>query len=151
MKLSAWRRMQAAVAASRRKRRGQQVKTNPFIAKVMSLMKLEYNELENGIRLIKLIGRLDMEGTNSVGIQFAEHCAGERVFVLVDLSQVHYLSSIGIPLLITSAKAVASHGGRLAFLTPQSNVKYILDITGVSNVIRIYKDLETAKERLMLA
>jgi len=114
-------------------------------------MKLEYHELENGIRVIALIGRLDMAGTNLIDRQFVAHCAGENVFVLVDLSQVNYLSSIGIPMLIASAKAVASRGGRMAFLTPQANVKTVLDITGVSNAIRIYKDLETAKERLKLA
>jgi len=114
-------------------------------------MKLEYSELDNGIRVIKLIGRLDMEGTNIIDKQFVEHCAGDNVFVLVDLSQVNYLSSIGIPMLITSAKGVASRGGRMAFLNAQANVKSVLDITGVSNMIRIYKDLETAKERLMLA
>ena len=114
-------------------------------------MKLEYCELDNGVRLIKLISRLDMDGTHSIDKQFVQHCAGENVFVLVDLSQVNYLSSIGIPMLITSAKAIASRGGRLAFLAPQVNVKSVLDITGVSNAIRIYKDLEAAKERLMLA
>ncbi|SRR5260221_4743872 len=113
-------------------------------------MKLEYSELDNGIRVIKLIGRLDMEGTHTIDKQFVEHCAGDNVFVLIDLSQVNYLSSIGIPMLITSAKGVASRGGRMAFLNPQANVKSVLDITGVSNMIRIYKDLETAKERLML-
>ena len=111
-------------------------------------MKLEYSELENGIRLIKLNGRLDMEGTNSIDKQFVLHCAGENAFVLVDLSQVNYLSSIGIPMLITTAKAVANRGGRMAFLSPQSNVKSVLDLTGVSTIIRIYNNLETAKERL---
>ena len=114
-------------------------------------VKLEYSELENGIRLIKLIGRLDMAGTNIIRQRFEEHCAGENVFVLVDLSQVNYLSSIGIPMLITSANAAASRGGRLAFLSPQANVKTVLDITGVSTMIRLFKDLETAKERLRSA
>lgn len=114
-------------------------------------MELEYRELEDGIRLIKLIGRLDMEGTSSVDQQFVQRCAGENVFVLVDLSRMSYISSIGIPMLIGTAKAVANRGGRLAFLSPQANVKSILDITGVSHVIRIYNDLETAQERLKSA
>ena len=114
-------------------------------------MELEYSELENGIRLIKLTGKLDMDGTTTIEKQFAQHCAGENVFVLVDLSRVTYLSSIGIPLLVSNAKTVSSHSGRLAFLSPQPNVKSILDITGVSHVIRIYKDIETAQARLKSA
>jgi anti-anti-sigma factor len=114
-------------------------------------MELEYSELESGIRLIKLTGKLDMEGTTSIEKQFSQHCAGENVFVLTDLSRVTYLSSIGIPMLVSNAKMVASQGGRLAFLNPQPNVKSILDITGVSHVIRIYNDIETAEARLKSA
>jgi anti-sigma B factor antagonist len=114
-------------------------------------MKLEYSELDNGIRLIKLIGKLDLNGMTSVDKQFIEYCTGENIFVLVDLTLVNFLSSIGIPMLITAAKTIAAHGGRMAFLNPQANVKTVLDITGVSHMIRIYKDLETARERLMSA
>jgi len=114
-------------------------------------MKLEYSELDNGIRMITLSGRLDMAGTNLIENQFVQHCAGDIVFVLVDLTEVNYLSSIGIPMLISSAKAITNRGGRMAFLNPQTNVKLVLDITGVSNMVRIYNDLETAKVRLMVA
>jgi hypothetical protein len=51
-------------------------------------MELEYRELDDGIRLIKLIGRLDMEGTARVDQEFVQRCAGENVFVLVDLSRM---------------------------------------------------------------
>ena len=111
-------------------------------------MELEYSELEGGIRLIKLTGKLDMEGTTSIRNQFSQHCFGENVFVLVDLSRMTYLSSIGIPMLVSAAKMVASNNGRLALLNPQPNVRSILDITGVSHVIRIYNELETAQGRL---
>ena len=113
-------------------------------------MKLEYSELDNGIRIITLIGRLDMAGANLIEKQFVQHCSGDNVFVLVDLAQVNYLSSIGIPMLISSAKGVTNRGGRMAFINPQMGVKTVLDITGVSNMIRIYHDLATAKERLRL-
>jgi anti-sigma B factor antagonist len=112
-------------------------------------MKLEYSELENGIRLIKLSGRLDMDGANAIDTEFVQYCSGDNVFVLVDLSYVNYLSSIGIPLLITTAKSMASRGGRMGLVGPQPNVKSVLDVTGVSNMLRIYHDLETATERLM--
>jgi len=112
-------------------------------------MKLEYSELANGIRLMKLIGRLDLDGTNSIDKQFVQYCAGDNAYVLVDLSLVNYLSSIGIPLLITTAKGIAKRGGKMGLLNPQANVRSVLDLTGVSTMIRIYNDIETAKERLI--
>ncbi len=114
-------------------------------------MNLEYGELEGGLRLIKLIGKLDTEGTAEVSDEFARLCRGQQVYMLVDLSRMTYLSSIGIPLLVSNAKTVVEHGGRLALVAPQPNVKYILEITGVTHVLRVYNDMETAQQRIRFA
>ena len=50
------------------------------------IMKLDYTELDNGIRLIALNGALDMNGTYSIEVQFVRYCAGDNIRVLVDLS-----------------------------------------------------------------
>ena len=108
-------------------------------------MKLQYSELNGGIRLIKLSGALDMNGTYSIEIEFVRQCAGENVRVIVDLSRVNYISSIGIPMLINTAKSVSSQGGKMALLNPQRNVAEVLEITGIPQIIPIYTDLESAK------
>jgi anti-anti-sigma factor len=112
-------------------------------------MKLQYNELDHGIRLIKLSGKLDNFGVNSIDVEFIRNCMGDNVRVLVDLSAVNYISSIGIPMLINSAKSVASRGGRLALLTPQRNVAEVLELTGIPLIIAVYADLESAKTGLL--
>ena len=112
-------------------------------------MKLDSEILENGIRILKLTGKLDNEGTHNIEREFIQLCAGEQPYVLVDLSRLTYLSSIGIPLLVNSAKAVAGRGGRLALVAPQTNVKAVLEMTGVTHMIRLYKDMTTAREKLM--
>jgi anti-anti-sigma factor len=107
-------------------------------------MEIQYTELDNGIRLITLIGTLDMQGTFSVEVQFARHCAGEGVRVLVDLSGVTYLSSIGIPMLINTARSVASQGGKMGLVGPIYDVHRVLEITGVTLIIPIFHDFDTA-------
>ena len=107
-------------------------------------MELQYSELDNGLRLIQLNGALDMNGTYAIEVDFVRHCAGENVRVLVDLSKVNYISSIGIPMLVNSAKSVVKHGGRLALLSPQKAVESILELAGISLIISIYYDLNTA-------
>ena len=114
-------------------------------------MKLQSKELENGIRLIKLTGKLDMYGVNSIDIEFIRRCAGDNLRVLVDLSGVNYISSIGFPMLINSAKSVASRGGKMALLSPQRNVAEILELTGIPLIIPIYSDLESAKMGVLAA
>jgi anti-sigma B factor antagonist len=108
-------------------------------------MKLQYNQLNSNIRLIKLTGKLDVYGVNRIDVDFIRCCAGDNLCVLVDLSGVSYISSIGIPMLINSAKTVASRGGKLALLKPRPNVAEVLELTGIPLIIPIYPDLESAK------
>ncbi len=111
-------------------------------------MKLEYIELQYGIRMIKLYGRLDLNGTYSIEVQFVNYCAGDNVRVLVDLSEVSYVSSVGIPMLVNTAKSVVSRGGTMAFVSPQENVVKVLELVGVSQVIPIYANQKSAVDNL---
>ena len=112
-------------------------------------MKLEFNELENGIRLIRLMGTLDLSGRYSIEIEFVRQCAGDSPRVLVDLSEVDYISSIGVHMLVTSANSIASRGGKMALLSPQPTVLDVLDLTGILQLIPIHSDLESAKAGLL--
>ena len=112
-------------------------------------MRLQFNELEDGIRLIKLIGALDLSGRYSIEIEFVRQCEGEAIHVLVDLSEVDYISSIGVHMLITSASSVARRGGKLALLKPQPDVLQVLELTGVLQLIPIYSDLDSAKAAVL--
>lgn len=107
-------------------------------------MQIQNSELGNGIRIIKLHGTFDALGTDSIEVDFVRCCAGQNMRILVDLSRVNYISSIGIPLLINSAKAVARRGGKMALFKPQKAVEEILELTGIPLIIPIYHDLKSA-------
>lgn len=107
-------------------------------------MKLDYKELDNGIRQITLSGALDLNGTYSIEVEFVRLCEGETVRMLVDLSQVSYISSIGIQLLINSANSVVSRGGKLVFLNPQENILKVMDLVGVPSMTPIHTSVDSA-------
>jgi anti-anti-sigma factor len=77
-------------------------------------MELEYSQLDNGICLIILIGRLDIVGTCDIETKFNDYCAGDNIRVVADLSNVNYLASIGIRLLMTVATSLKSRAGMMA-------------------------------------
>ena len=112
-------------------------------------MQLLYSELDKGFRLIKLSGTLDVVGTGQIETKFSEHCFGDKVRVVVDLSEVDFLASIGIRLLALTAKAVASRGGKMALIGPQPDVQNVLEITGIPAMIPIYSQFESAEAVLL--
>jgi len=112
-------------------------------------MELHYSELENDIRVIKLVGELDITGVGAIETKFAGYCAGENARVLVDLSDVTFLASIGIRLLTLTAKSVASRGGRMVLLHPTPDVRSVLEITGIPAIIPMYDGLESAETVLL--
>jgi len=112
-------------------------------------MELQYSERENNIRMIKLIGKLDIIGVGEIETKFAGYCAGDKVRVVVDLSEMDFLASIGIRLLILTAKSVASRGGKMVLLNPIPEVQSVLEITGMPAIIPIYSHLESAETVLM--
>jgi anti-sigma B factor antagonist len=113
------------------------------------IMQLQYSELDNNIRLIKLTGRLDVVGTGEIEMKFAGYCSGDKVRVVVDLSEVDFLASIGIRLLTLTAKSVASRGGRMALVKATPDVQRVLEITGIPAMIPVYSELESAEAVLL--
>src|SRR5262245_30653447 len=105
-------------------------------------MNLEVNELENGITKISLSGRLDIEGALKIDSEFNKAIEGKKN-VLVDLSEVTFLASLGIRTLITGAKAAANNGGKMVLLTPQPNVERVLRTSRVDTVMPIVNDVTT--------
>ena len=113
-------------------------------------MELQYSELENDIRLIKLKGKLDIDGVSEIENQLAEYCNGENARVVLDLSEVEFLASIGIRLLTLTAKSLMGRCGKMVLLNPAPDVQSVLEITGIPAIIPIYSQLESA-ETILLA
>jgi len=97
---------------------------------------IKYSELEDGIRLITLIGWLD----NSIEKQFAQYCAADNISVLIDLSQAKFLSADTVRMLTASLRTVKKRGGWMAIFSPQPNITQVLNGVGVSQVIPIYEE-----------
>ena len=112
-------------------------------------MELHYSKLENDIRLIKLAGDLDIIGVGNIETKFAGYCAGEHPRILMDISDVPFLASIGIRLLTLNAKSVVSRGGRMVLLNPAPDVRSVLEITGIPAMIPMYDGLESAETVLL--
>jgi anti-sigma B factor antagonist len=100
-------------------------------------------DLDNGITNVLLSGRMDVQGTLAIDKKFSA-IADEKKKVVIDLSQVTFLASLGIRTLIMNCKTLASRGGDMVLLNPQPSVEKVLRTSGVDTVIQIVRDMNAA-------
>ena len=90
--------------------------------------------LDGGILVLKVIGRLDTNTSPDLEASIVLDGASEVVF---DFSDLEYISSAGLRILMTVQKAMMSCGGKMSVRSPNDTVKGVFDITGMSSVFNI--------------
>lgn len=111
-------------------------------------MQFEISDLEGGIKQVKLIGRLDLTGTNEIDNRFTFAVSSGKTPVLVDMTDVEFLASIGMRLLLSNARALTRRGGKLVLLNPAPQVRETLVLAGFEQLIPMYDDFNEACEAL---
>lgn len=104
-------------------------------------MSISYDDIGDNLRRIVITGRLDMPGTDSVASKLAELVAAPKKGVVVDLSSVRFLGSIGIRAIIASTRVVQQRGGKLVLVVDGgSTVVRSLEATGVDQLIPVFRN-----------
>lgn len=111
-------------------------------------MELTVQNLDSGHRCVALSGRLDLKGTQEADAQFTEETGAKKESVLVDLSNVTYIASIGIRMFLSNIKQLRAANAKMVVLKPQKMVEEVLKLAGVDAIIPIEHDLAAAVEIL---
>jgi anti-sigma B factor antagonist len=85
---------------------------------------------------IGLVGKLDIAGAEVIALPLATLAGGKKGLV-VDLSGVTFLASIGIRHLVLATKALARKGGKLVLVNPTDAVREVLVTSGVTDLMPI--------------
>jgi anti-sigma B factor antagonist len=109
-------------------------------------MSLTYTEdsLPNGVRHIKLAGMLDSDVAMNEGDEVRHYITGQGGTVLLELTDLEYLSSAGVRVVIRSAKDLDEAGGTLHIAAPQPRVMAVLTIAGFVPTFPLHKTVEEA-------
>src|SRR5712675_98210 len=86
---------------------------------------MQVEELKDGVTNLMLRGRLDTVGTEAIKGPFNAVADTKRAIV-VDLSQVTFLTSWGIRMLVLGAKVVTNKGGKIVLSSPNGWVQFVL-------------------------
>jgi len=106
-------------------------------------MKMDIEPLAQGVVKVILDGRLDINGAGVIDLQFSA-IAGSHRGVVVDMTNVSFLASIGIRTLLLGAKSVQRRGGAFVLLNPVDDVEKVLEVTGVTDLMPIFHDNDAA-------
>jgi anti-anti-sigma factor len=99
-------------------------------------MQIDAESLDGNVRKIKLAGRMDVQGAHEIDLKFSSFAANQTA-VIVDMSAVEFLSSIGIRTLMLNAKAVSQRGGKMVLLNPAQTITGALEMAGIDTLIPI--------------
>jgi anti-anti-sigma factor len=103
-------------------------------------MSISHTDVGDDLRKIVILGRLDIPGTESVADELEKLAAAPKKGVVVDLSSLKFLASIGIRALFKSAKAVKDRGGRMVLVVgTNSSVMMSLEATGAKDLIPMFR------------
>lgn len=90
---------------------------------------------ENNITTIEIDGRLDTLTSPELNEKISA-AASDSEKIILDVSQLEYISSAGIRALVTAHKLMADKGGFIV-KTPNENVLDIITLTGLAEVLNI--------------
>jgi anti-anti-sigma factor len=114
---------------------------------VGQVMAITHEDIGDSFRRITLSGRLDGPGTAEVDAKLAALSTAAKRRVVVDLTGVSFLASIGLRAVLSSAKAAQQSGGRMVlYVGANTAVTKTLEATGIDALIQTFADPAEAEK-----
>ena len=95
------------------------------------------SELVDGTKLVRLGGELDVFTAGAEVRELLEECVESACHVVLDMSRVTFIDSAGIGLLVRTHRLLADVDRRLVLLRPDPNVRRIIELTGLDQILAI--------------
>lgn len=108
-------------------------------------MKIVITDQES-VTVVAIKGSIDSLNADELTAAFADPVAQGRVQLVADFGEVTYASSAGLRSLLTTVKLCRRNGGDLRIAAMQPQVERVLTISGFTNILKIFVELEGAVE-----
>jgi anti-anti-sigma factor len=102
-------------------------------------MPISIQDLEGNVTKVIISGRVDIAGAREIEMPMAV-IAGSRRAVVIDLSGVEFMASLGLRGIVVSAKSIFSKRGKVVLLAPRPAVEEVITTTGIDELIPIFHD-----------
>jgi anti-anti-sigma factor len=96
------------------------------------------------VSVVSIIGRVDGSTAGEFETTLNELRESGKNNLVLDMSEVDFVSSAGLRVLVNTRKAVQSSGGSIVLASPSEQVIETLDIAGLDVLFQQYPDRESA-------
>ncbi len=111
-------------------------------------MDMVVSEPETGVTCIRLNGRLDAPGADRIDLRFTVHAAAGTHHAVVDLAGVSFVASMGLRLLISTARAMHVKGRQMVLFGATPSVRDVLEQAAIDQIIPLADDEAQALQSL---
>ena len=101
-------------------------------------------ETRDDLTQIALSGRLDIEGVHAIESRFTTYAAARRRPTIVDISNVAFLASLGLGMIVGAAKGLNRQGRKLILVAPTPMLERVLSAAAIESIIPIARTTEDA-------
>lgn len=91
-------------------------------------------KLDDGRLTLKVSGRLDTNTSGDLESELKLEGVSKMTF---DFSELEYISSAGLRVLMMAQKAMMASGGEMEIASPNDMVRSVFDMTGMSSIFNI--------------
>jgi len=94
--------------------------------------------------ILKIIGRVDGTTSKELQHEMTSIFAANHKDLILDFSEVSYISSAGIRILIEELKQLRTVGGKLFFIGLAPHIYEVFKISGLTSVFQIFDTYQDA-------
>lgn len=105
--------------------------------------------MKEPITILKPQGRLDAAGVRPLEIELLAHLEAGRIRLIVDLSAVRYISSVGLRMFLTATREAHRRGGTLKLCGLAPRVMEVFKMAGFDRVLQVLSTLEEAERTFL--
>ncbi len=104
--------------------------------------------MEKDIPIIELEGEVDVYTAPQLKQQMVSLLEGGSRQMVIDLTNVEYLDSTALGVLIGGLKRIREHDGNMVLVCPSPRIRRVFEITGLDKIFDIYNSSDEAQEAL---
>ena len=109
---------------------------------------MEISETQEGnITVIKVKGRLDVLSSKDMNQSLREVIDKGHYQILLDCSELDFVSSSGLRVLIQTAKQLRKLNGKIGLCTIKDHIYEVLEIAGIFSLLPVSSNLKEALKK----